>query len=136
MEEQAGAEAPDPVRVTGLFASLRRLLATGVEILQTRIELLSVELEEEGARLRELLLYSLVALFFLGFGLLLLTLLVVVVFWETHRLPVLTGITALYLAIGIGAALRVRHSLKTRPHLFSATLGELVKDREHLTPRA
>lgn len=134
MEEDAGAAGSG--RATGLLASLRRLLATGVEILQTRIELLSVELEEEGVRLRELLLYALIALFFLGFGLLLLTLLVVVVFWDSHRLPVLAGITALYLAIGVGAVLRVRHTLRTRPRLFAATLGELGKDREHLAPRA
>lgn len=134
MEEDSGAATESTGRATGLLASLRRLLATGVEILQTRIELLSVELEEEGVRLRELMLYALVALFFLGFGLLLLTLLVVVIFWDTHRLPVLVGITALYLAIGIGSALRVRRTLKTRPRLFAATLGELGKDREHLDP--
>jgi uncharacterized membrane protein YqjE len=136
MEEEAGTAVPESARTTGLLASLRRLLATAAEILQTRLELLSVELEEEGLRLRELLLYALVALFFLGFGLLLLTLLIVVVFWDTHRLPVLGGITALYLAIGIGAALRVRHTFKTRPRLFAATLAEIGKDREQLTPRA
>jgi uncharacterized membrane protein YqjE len=135
MEEDTGA-ASAAGRASGLLASLRRLLATGVEILQTRLELVSVELEEEGIRLRELVLYAVIALFFLGFGLLLLTLLVVVLFWDTYRLPVLTGITALYLAIGIGAALRVRHTLNTRPRLFGSTLAELGKDREQLTPGA
>lgn len=131
MEEDAGTAAPG--RTGGLLVSLRRLLATGVEILQTRLELLSVELEEEGLRLRELLLYTLIGLFFLGIGVLLLTLLVVVLFWDTYRLPVLTGVTVLYLALGIGAALRVRRILTTRSRLFGATLGELDKDRRQLT---
>ncbi len=132
MEDGSAAE---PGRTTGLLASLRRLLATAAEILQTRMELLSVELEESGYQLRVLLIYTLIALFFLGFGMLLLTLLVIVVFWDTYRLPVLFGVTGLYLAVGIGAALRVRHTLKTRPRLFAATLGELGKDRERLDPR-
>lgn len=136
MEEETGAAEAESGRATGLLASLRRLLATFAEILHTRLEILSVELEEEGGRLRELFLYALVALFFLGFGLLLLTLFVVVLFWDSHRLPVLAGITALYLVIGVGAALMVLDKLKARPRLFAATLAELGKDRERLTPRS
>lgn len=132
MQDEADAESG---RATGLLASLRRLLATGADILHTRLELLSVELEEGGGHLRALLLYALVALFFLGFGLLLLTLFVVVLFWDTHRVSVLGGITVVYLAIGAGAALMFRHRLKTRPRLFAATLAELDKDRERLTSR-
>ena len=133
MAGEDGAEAGTG-RSTGLIASLRRLLGTLVEILQTRLEILAVELEEEGGRLRDLLLYAVVALVFLGFGLLLLTLFVVVLFWESYRLQVLAAITILYLALGVGAALMLRYKLKTRPRLFAATLGELGKDREQLTP--
>jgi uncharacterized membrane protein YqjE len=135
MEEDAGAAAPESGRAAGLLASLRRLLATGAGILQTRLELLAVELEEEGERLRGLLLHALVALFFLGFGILLLTLFMVVVFWDTHRVAVLGAVTAAYLSIGVYATLMVRYKLKTRPRLFAATLAELGKDREYLTPR-
>jgi uncharacterized membrane protein YqjE len=119
----------------GLLTSLRRLLTTLIEILHTRIEILSVELEEEGVRIRELIIYTLLSIFFLGFGLLLLTLLVVMVYWDTHRLSVLAGITAFYLLIGSGAALLARHKLKTRPGLFATTLAELGKDREHMDSR-
>lgn len=136
MGEETDAAKPASARAAGLLVSLRRLLATFAEILHTRLEILSVELEEEGVRVRELLTYALAALFFLGFGLLLLTLLVVVVFWDTHRLPVLAGVTALYLALGIGAALMARHKLKTRPRLLAVTLAEIGKDREHLTSRS
>ena len=50
---------------------MQRLLATFTEILHTRIEILSTELEEEGERVRQLFMYGLVSLFFLGLGLLL-----------------------------------------------------------------
>lgn len=125
-----------PDRATGLLAGLQRLLATFTEILHTRIEILSTELEEEGERARQLLVYGLVSLFFLGLGLLFATVFIVVAFWETHRLYVLAGFTVFYLGIGAIAALVVRHKIKTRPRLFSATLSELGKDRERLTSRS
>ena len=71
----------------------------------------------------------------MGLALLLGTLFVVLVFWESHRLSVLAAFAVLYLAIGIGAALVVRQKLKTRPMLFSATLSELRKDCSHLGSR-
>lgn len=127
---------PAPGRTTGLLSALQRLLATFTEILHTRIELLSTEMEEEGQRVRQLFIYGLVSLFFLGLGLLLATAFIVVAFWETHRLYVLAGFTVFYLSIGTLAALVVRHKLRTRPRLFSATLSELGKDRERLTSQS
>lgn len=123
-------------RTTGLWASLRQLLSTSSELLHTRIEILATELEETGVRIGELFLYSLVSLFFFGLGLLLVTLFVVLAFWDTHRLAVVAGFAVLYLAIGTGTALAMRHKLKTRPRLFSATLLELGKDRERLVSRS
>jgi uncharacterized membrane protein YqjE len=134
-DDNIGPE-PAPGRATGLLAALQRLLATFTEILHTRIEILSTELEEEGTRVRQLFMYGLVSLFFLGLGLLLATVFVVMAFWETHRLYVLAGFTVFYLGIGVGIALVVRHKIKTRPRLFSATLSELGKDRERLTPQS
>lgn len=123
-------------RETGLWASLQRLLATSAEILHTRVDLLATELEEEGLRVKELLLYERVSLFFLGLGLLLATLFVILAFWDTHRLSVLAAFAVFYLAIGAGTALVARNKLKTRPRLFSATLSELGKDRDRLVSRS
>jgi len=118
----------------GLLASLRRLFATLLEILQTRVEIVATEFEEERERIQELLLFGFLALFFCSFGLLLLTLFIVMLFWETHRLYVLGGFTLLYLTLGIVAVAILRQRLKTRPRLFATTLAELSRDREQLTP--
>jgi uncharacterized membrane protein YqjE len=123
-------------RTTGLLASLRQLLATSAEVLGTRVAILSTELEEEGLRVRELILFEQMSLFFLGLGLLLTTLCVVLAFWETHRLLVLAAFAVFYLTIGTGIALVIRHKLKTRPRMFSTTLSELGKDRERLVSRS
>ncbi len=132
MHDNTGAAEPTP----GLLVSLRRLLKTFTEILYTRVDILSAELEEEVCRAQQLLVYGLVSVFFLGLGLVLATLFVVMAFWETNRLYVLACFAVSYLGIGVIAALAVRHKLKTRPWLFSTTLSELDKDRESLGSRS
>jgi len=119
---------------TGLLASLQRLLATFLEILQTRVEIVATEYEEERERIREMVILGFLALFFASLGLLLLTLFVVVLYWETHRLYVLGGFALLYLALGLGASAVLRQRLKTRPRMFTTTLTELSRDRERLKP--
>lgn len=125
-----------PDRATGLLASLQRLLRSFAEILHTRVEILSTEVEEAGWIVRQLLLYVLVSVFFLGLGLLTATLFVVKASPETYQLYVLGGFAVLYLGIGAITALVLRHKLQTRPRLFSTTLAELDKDRNYLGTRS
>jgi uncharacterized membrane protein YqjE len=119
----------------GLLASLTALAATLVAIAHTRLDLLSSDLEEEREHLLSLLVLSLSALFFLGIGVLLATLLVVVAFWDTYRLPVLAVLTGMFLAAGITAWRIALHKAKTKPKLFAASMSELLKDRQQLISR-
>lgn len=119
-----------------MFDSLKGLAASLVAVLHTRLDLLSTDLEEERARLVSILLLLFVALFCLGVGVLLLALLVVVAYWESHRLLALGSVTALFLASGAAAFGWVQHKLKTKPRLFAASLAELSKDRQHLMDRS
>lgn len=109
------------------------MVAALLDILHTRIEIITTEFEEERERIRELVLYGFLALFFAAFGLLLLTLFVIVLFWDTHRVYAVGGFALLYLGLGALAAATLRRRLKTRPRLFATTLAELAKDRERLT---
>jgi uncharacterized membrane protein YqjE len=63
---------------------------------------------------------------------LLLALLIVVVFWESHRLLALGGMTGFFLVAGAATAWLAVHKGRTRPRLFDASLTELSKDRQHL----
>jgi uncharacterized membrane protein YqjE len=117
----------------GLFESLTALAATLVAIAHTRLDLLSSDLEEERAHLFSLLVLALAALFCLGVGVVLATLLLVVAFWDTHRLLVLGMLAGLFLAVGISAWVFAIHKAKTKPRLFAASMSELLKDRQHLT---
>ena len=116
----------------GLFESLKTLAASLVGIVHTRLELLSTDIAEEREHLISLVLLLLVTLFCLGVGVLLLALLVVVAFWESHRLLALASLTGVFLATGAGLAWLIVHKSRTRPRLFAASLAELARDRQQL----
>jgi len=111
-------------------------MGTLLEILQTRVEIVATEFEEERERLQELVVFGILTLFFVGIGLTLLTLFVVVLYWETHRVEVLGGVAFLYLGLGGLAGIVLYRRLKSRPRLFATTLSELTKDRDQLGPRS
>jgi uncharacterized membrane protein YqjE len=130
------AQNPGTSRRGGLFDSLKVLTATLIAIAHTRLELLSTELEEERLRLSSMLVWTLVALFCAGLGVVLATLFVVVVLWDTYRLLAL-GIPAILFILGAALAwLVVRGKARAKPRLFAASLTELSKDREELTSRS
>lgn len=121
---------------SGLFDSLKGFATSLVAIVHTRLDLLSTDLEEERARLASMLLMLFVALFCIGLGVVLLTILIAVVFWDSHRLLALAGLTGFFLVSGVTAFAYARHKLRTKPRLFAASLAELSKDRQHLTGRS
>ena len=125
-----------PGESRGLLESLTTLAATLVAMAHTRLDLLSTDLEEERAHVLSLLAMSLVALFCLGVGLVLATILIVVAFWDTHRLLALGSLTGIFLAVGIAACWFVIHKAKTKPRIFAASLSEFLKDRQQLTSRS
>lgn len=116
----------------GLLGSIRRLLSTLTSVAATRLELLANELHEERLHLEQMLLCFFSALFCIGMAVMLLTVFVVVLFWDDHRLMVLGGLSALFLALGAMLAMRLHRIAQTKSKLFSASLAELARDREQL----
>ena len=116
----------------GLLDSLKRLAASLLAISYTRLELLSTELEENRERLVSTLVLILIALFCLGVGVVLITILLVVAFWDGYRLQALGGIAAVFLAAGGAAWGFASYKMKSSPRLFASSLAELSKDRQHL----
>jgi len=117
----------------GLFDSLKTLSGSLIGIVHTRLELLSTDIAEERAHLTTLLVLGLVALFFLGVGVVLLAILIAVAFWESHRLAALGGLTGFFLIAGAGLVWLAMHRARTKPRLFEASLAEFSTDRQHLT---
>jgi len=120
----------------GIVQSLRNLAATLVEILRTRFELLATELEEERIRILQLLFWAAGALFMFGVGILLLVIMIVGMFWDSpHRVTAIVALACAFFGGGIGMAIAVRNRIHERPRLFSASLDELARDKDQLTPR-
>lgn len=117
-----------------LSASVRGLAATLIELAQVRLELLSVEAQEEVLRVAGLLAYGAIALVCLALGLGFLAILITVALWDTHRLLALAVFAALFLLAGLLAAWRARERVQRGSRLFSASIDELRQDREALEP--
>jgi uncharacterized membrane protein YqjE len=109
---------------------LRRILSSVFAILQTRLELIGIELAEEKDRLLGVLFLGLAAMMLATMALIALTALIAIAFWDTYRWQALAGITAVYAIAAIACALKARSGLHNAPMVFEATLAEFEKDRE------
>lgn len=118
----------------GLMHSLRTVLATLVATVRTRGELLQVELEEERLRVAGILVVAAAAAFFLSLAVLLFSFFLILLFWDTHRVLVSGLLAAAYLLIGIACAWVARQRSRVKSKLFAASLAELGKDGDQLTP--
>lgn len=115
-------------------SSLKGLAATVLELLQIRLELLSVEAQEEVLRIGALLVYCAFAVTLLGLGLCFLAMLITVALWDSHRLLPLAVFAVLFLALGGLAAYQARQRVLSGSRLFSASIDELRRDRDGLRP--
>jgi uncharacterized membrane protein YqjE len=119
----------------GVMDSIRTTLSTTAKLIRTRLEVLSTELEEQREWMQHLVLLAVAGLFFVSMGLVMLTLFVVALFWESHPVAVMGAFAGVYLAVGIWAMLTFRNKIKVRPRLFQTTTEELAKDEAQLTPK-
>ena len=121
--------------IGGLFASIAQMLATVIGIAQTRLELLTTELQEEVHRVAEIMVYTVVALLAAGVGLFLLALVVIFLFWDTHRVAASISVTGVFFLIAVVAALTLRAKVRAKPPMLDGTIAELKKDRATLMKR-
>jgi uncharacterized membrane protein YqjE len=128
--------APEPGPISSLFRSIARLAATFVAIAYTRLELLTTELQQEMYRVAEILVWTLIAVLSAGIGLFMAALLVVFIFWDTHRVLAAVIVTSLFFVITGLALVVLRVKLKNKPPLLEGTLAELATDAVHLKAAA
>jgi uncharacterized membrane protein YqjE len=115
-----------------LIASVQSLGSTGLAVLHTRIQLLGVELEQELWRARSLLVWGFAALLL---GLLALgctALVVIIAFWDSHRLLASCLVAGAFVAMTLLALWLFQRAARARPRLFEGTLRELQRDIDAL----
>lgn len=112
----------------GLFESLKGFAGTALEIVHTRLELFATELVEERVRLGLLLSYAVTAVILLSLGLILVVVTLAVIFWE-QRVVLFVVATTGFLGVGALSAMLALRQVRAGSRLFSASLGELTRDR-------
>jgi uncharacterized membrane protein YqjE len=122
----------EPGSQRGLFASVRQLLATVLEIGHVRLRLLGNELEQEKLRIFDGLLLAGVGLMLLSVGTLLLCALILMLFAEGYRLAALAVMTLAFIVGGVFAMRAGGQRLRGPGHIFQATLDEIAQDHEAL----
>ena len=115
-----------------MLGSVRELARTLLSFAETRARIAATELEEQVARLAEILVWAAAALFFSGIAVVFIAILIVLLFWDSNRLLAAGLLAALFVSVGTGAALIARRLLRERPPLLAATLAELERDRDTL----
>lgn len=118
-------ETPQPEG--GMLAGVRRLFQTLSDVAANRLELFLVELKEERLRLFESLLLAAVAVGCAVMTLVLITLMALVLFWDTHRWLVLLLLTGAYAGAAAAAFVKLRSRLQ-HWQSYSASLEQIKKD--------
>ncbi len=120
---------------SGLLGSLRDLGDGLLGSVQERLELVSIELQEEKLRLIQTFIWISAAVFAGLLAVVFASLTLVYLFWESARLAVLGGLTVFYGGVLVAVVLGFRRYLARQPKPFAATLHELGEDRACIRSR-
>ena len=115
---------------SGLLGSVRVLADNLLGSVQDRLELISVELQEEKQRLIQIFVWISAAIFTGMMAIAFASFTVVFLFWESARIPALVGVTVLYSMAAIVIVFTFRRMLARQPRPFAGSLQELKNDRE------
>jgi uncharacterized membrane protein YqjE len=127
-----GAEEAEEHRPPGIVDSLRSTVATFLQILHTRAELFTTELEEEMHRVAGMILLGAVAVFSGGLFVLMVAVTVIIAAGPENRLLAATLMTGVFLVILATSALMLKGKMGQRTRLLSSSLDELKRDRDAL----
>jgi uncharacterized membrane protein YqjE len=124
MADSAASAGP----ASQLLRSAVQLFGSVMTAAQTRAELLTTEVEEEIQRVARLLLLGFAALLAGILGALIAGFIVVIIFWDTHRVAAALAVLGVFLVGAAACGLAVRRELRARPRLLEATRAELARD--------
>lgn len=113
----------------GYLDSLRSLGDGLLSSVQDRLQLFSVELQEEKYRLILAFAWISAAVFTGTMAIAFASLTLVYIFWESARLAVLGGLTAIYAGTLVVIIVSFRRYIARQPSPFLATRQEIEKDR-------
>lgn len=120
---------------SGLFSSVGRLLSNSVDLLLNRLNILSADVGISFQRLLSILSIFLFGVFFLCMAIFLVVILLVVIFWDTHKVLVISSLLGVFVIFGLALFALAKNKLKGMPHFFEATISELKTDQQRFRRR-
>jgi uncharacterized membrane protein YqjE len=111
-----------------IIETVGRIAGTMLAMVETRMELAALEIEEESQRLLKFFMLALLSLILFGIALVLVSLTIILVFWDTYRLQAALTLAALFGVAGTVASMKLRKAFATRPRMLASTVAELNKD--------
>lgn len=123
-------DGSSPTGAAGLLGSLRGIAEGMIGSVHDRVELFSVELQEEKHRLVQTFLWMSAVVVLAVLAMIFGSLAVVVLFWDTAREGVVVALALGYLGAWAAAWLGFRRFLLRQPKPFAASLRELREDRQ------
>jgi uncharacterized membrane protein YqjE len=120
----------------GFLNSLRTFGDTLIAAAHDRIELIAIEVQEEKFRLIQIFIWISAVVFAGMMAAVFVTLTIVYLFWEGHRLTVLAAFAVIYTAALIALAMAFRRFLARQPRPFAGTLEEIREDRACMQSRS
>ena len=130
--DEPGPDEERSQRPAGFMDSAKRMLATLIALVHTRLELFTTEIEEEIQRAASILLWGLVALFFGSLTVLMVAFTVIIIFWDDNRVLAAVLVTATFLLATLIFGLLARSRLKAKTRFMAASIDELKRDRDSL----
>lgn len=118
-----------PAASPGILHSVRTFADSLLATVEDRIELISVELQEEKLRLIKVFIWISAAVFTGVMAITFASITLVYLLWDSARLAALCGLTLLYAATTVTIVVAFRRYLGRQPKPFAATLSEIKVDR-------
>jgi uncharacterized membrane protein YqjE len=117
------------IATAGSFTHALRAVGTSLgEMACARAGIFAIELQDEARRGTDTLALAAAALAFLHVALVLAAAVVVIAFWDTHRLAAAVAMALLYAACGAASLMRLRARLAGLRGAFPATREEFRRD--------
>ncbi len=113
----------------GILSSVRTLADNLLATVHDRVELVSLELQEEKQRLIQIFIWISAAIFSGMMAVTFASITVVYFFWENARIAALGGLALFYTAAVVALIAGFRRYIRRQPKPFAATLHELKTDR-------
>ena len=119
----------------GFLTHIRQLGVSVLEHVAMRVELLSIEVQEEKARLVRLAMSAALVSALLIVSLVMVAILILAIYWDTpNRVSAALSLAGTFVVLTAGGGLYLAAQLRRSTTLFATSASELRRDAEVLTP--